>query len=99
MTRRDRLAFAGSWERRGMVSIPVIDDGPGTPQPAPQRRPACAQQPAVAGRRATYRTTTCDVCGCLILVGETCPGCLAWAERDAVQGSWRAYERENRRTS
>lgn len=96
---RDRLAFAGTWQRRGMVSVPVVDDAPGEPQPEPQRRPACAQQPAVSGHRATYRTTTCPDCGCLILIGETCPGCLAWAERDAVRASWRADERANRRRS
>ena len=31
----------------------------------------------------------CHCCGCLVLPDETCPGCLAWAERDAVRTSWR----------
>ncbi len=35
----------------------------------------------------------CDHCGCLLAhANETCPGCLAWAERDAVLASWRRRE-------
>lgn len=37
--------------------------------------------------------TCCEHCGCLLKgADETCPGCLAWAERDAVLASWRRRE-------
>lgn len=33
----------------------------------------------------------CDCCGCLLkTVTESCPACLAWAEKDAARSSWQA---------
>jgi len=31
----------------------------------------------------------CPDCDCVLLPRERCPGCLAWAERDAIRTSWR----------
>lgn len=44
----------------------------------------------IAAIRARSEVTTCPECGCLLkTASETCPGCLAWAERDVVLASWR----------
>lgn len=33
----------------------------------------------------------CDDCGCLLALNDTtCPACLVWAERNAVEWSWAA---------
>lgn len=96
MTAPDPIGFSGRWVLRGGVRLPVT--GPVNRLPTPQARPATGRRADVAGHRPTYRTTVCH-CGCLLVVGESCPACLAWAEIDAVLGSWRADERQNRRAS
>jgi hypothetical protein len=98
MTAPDPIGFTGEWRQGpGGLRIPVIPQAPTVPEP--QARPATAAEQCVPGHRTTYRTTTCADCGCLLVVGESCPACLAWAELDVVLGSWRAAERQNRRAS
>lgn len=34
---------------------------------------------------------SCEICGCILAPSDDmCPGCLAWAEKEAVAASWRA---------
>lgn len=94
----DRLAFHGRWAQRGLIRVPVVDEKPAAVLPRPGDLDHKARKPCEAGRRPKYRATICD-CGCLIVPGETCPACLAWAEHDAVVASWRAAERANRQAA
>lgn len=79
----------GQWERHGLTFVWVPDQLQLTA--GPQRLDRHAAMPERAGRRTKYRTTICE-CGCLIVLGENCPACLVWAERDVIRASWRTQD-------
>ena len=87
---------AGEWVRVGAVLRFRPSPIPHKPTPKPKRRSTPAEQPRhskwhpiISPLRFAGRPC-CNVCRCLLThADETCPGCLAWAERDAVRTSWR----------
>lgn len=72
MTARDPIEFTGQWTRRGMIHVPIVDQPPASIEP--QTRSQRARCQTVPGQRPTFRTEICE-CGCLLIVGETCPAC------------------------
>lgn len=82
-----QIAFLGTWERKGLVWKPRDHD---TDLANEEHALMARMGHNLRTRMYVIERPTCDQCGCLLKhADETCPGCLAWAERDAVLASWR----------